>query len=264
MYPYIHNDFRNKYIEHLENFIKDKDKRYNKLLKYFQKNWRYNKSFNFLKISEDNYIRRTNNIVECFHKTLNSQISHFHPKISFLVNKLGFFATDAFKKYNASLVGINDETHISYSLSNDIYNFIKTFHSKYGKNFDIITLLENIVEEKSTIYEICKKFLDMIFIDGDTYLTHLETEIEDPENNSSNDIINVEKDNYEEDPFLKEKENLIEKLNKLDINNDDIIDQGDMIFEDEETINKDDNYIKMPNGKKKIKRNINKTIENLP
>ena len=37
-----------------------------------------------------------------------------------------------------------------------------------------------------------------------------------------------------------------------------------MIFEDEETFNKDDNYIKMPNGKKKIKRNINKTIENLP
>ena len=98
MYPYIHNDLRSKYIENLFNFIKDKDKRFNKLMKYFLKNWRYNKSFNFLKISDENYIRRTNNIVESFHKTLNSQINHFHPKISFLANKLGFFASEAFKK----------------------------------------------------------------------------------------------------------------------------------------------------------------------
>ena len=27
MYPYIHNDFRNKYIDNLNDFIKDKDKR---------------------------------------------------------------------------------------------------------------------------------------------------------------------------------------------------------------------------------------------
>ena len=103
MYPYIHNDFRNKYIDNL-NDLKDKDKRFKKLIKYFIKNWRYNKSFNFYKSSENNYIKRMNNICESFHKTLNSQICHFHPKFSFLVNKLGFFATEAFKKYNAFLV----------------------------------------------------------------------------------------------------------------------------------------------------------------
>ncbi len=37
MYPYIHNNFRNKYIDNLNEFIKDKDKRFKKLMKYFIK-----------------------------------------------------------------------------------------------------------------------------------------------------------------------------------------------------------------------------------
>ena len=81
-----------------------------------------------------------------FHKTLNSQICHFHPKISFLINKLGFFATEVFKKYNESLVGINNGNNDSYNISNDLYNFIQNFHSKYAINFDIKNLIENIEE----------------------------------------------------------------------------------------------------------------------
>ena len=37
-------------------------------------------------------------------------------------------------------------------------------------NFDIKNLIENKEEEKKYIYVICKKFLDMIFFDGDTYI----------------------------------------------------------------------------------------------
>ena len=62
MYPHIHNDFRNQNIEKLNEFIKGKGKRFKKLMKYFYKKWRYNKSFNFYINSENHYFRRMNNI----------------------------------------------------------------------------------------------------------------------------------------------------------------------------------------------------------
>ena len=97
LYPFIHNNERNCYIEKLENFINGKDARYRKFLKYFLKNWVHNKSYNFNRISNTNYEKRTNNICETFHRTLNKQMPHFHSKISFLADKLKFFAIEAIK-----------------------------------------------------------------------------------------------------------------------------------------------------------------------
>ena len=89
IYPYVHKDHRDKYISKLKEYIKDKDKRYQKFFQY--------KSFNFNKISNANYIRRTNNICESFHRTLNNIIKHSHPKIAFLVDKLKYFTCEGFK-----------------------------------------------------------------------------------------------------------------------------------------------------------------------
>ena len=105
IYPYIHNINRIDYIEKLKDYIKDKDKRFHKFLNYFIRNWSKNKSFNFNRISNGNYERRTNNICESFHRILNKIISHYHPKITFLIDKLKFFACDAYKKYSTALVG---------------------------------------------------------------------------------------------------------------------------------------------------------------
>ena len=47
-------------------------------------------------------------------------------------------------------------------------------------------------EENNSIYEICKQFLDMVFIDGDTYLAYLENKSEIPEDDSEDDKISEE------------------------------------------------------------------------
>ena len=69
-----------------------------------------------------------------FHRTLNKQISHYHPKISYLADKLKYFAIEAYKKYNLALVNSVKSNENSYNIANDIFNFIKNYHRKYGKN----------------------------------------------------------------------------------------------------------------------------------
>ena len=54
--------------------------------------------------ANENYQRRTNIIWESFHKTLNNIINHNHPNIAYLVDKLKYFAIEAYKKYTASLI----------------------------------------------------------------------------------------------------------------------------------------------------------------
>ena len=93
---------------------------------------------------------------------------------------------------------------------------------------------------------------------------NLENDNENLCDNSVNIRNNEERNDGDNDPFLKEKENLVEKLNNLEINNDEIINEEVMIFEDLDSKNGiEDNYIKMPNGKRKIKKIINKTIQQL-
>lgn len=97
----------------------------------------------------------------------------------------------------------------------------------------------------------------MVFLDRDTYMMNLENGNENLDNNSVNNINNDERN----DPFLKEKENFVEKLNNLEINNDEIIYEEVMIFEDQESKNRiEDNYIKLSNGNRKIKKIINYII----
>ena len=84
LFSYIHNNYRGEYIEKIKNYSKNKDKIFQKFLNYFLKNWLDNKSYNFNRISNENYKRRTNNICESFHRTINKQINHSHPKITYL------------------------------------------------------------------------------------------------------------------------------------------------------------------------------------
>lgn len=113
----------------LKDFIKNKDKRFHKYLNYFLRNWAFNKSYNFNRISNTNYERRTNNICESFHRTLNNQITHSHPKISYLVEKLKFYCYEGYKKYTNSLVNnVNLYKSDDNNIAKDIFNFIKSFH----------------------------------------------------------------------------------------------------------------------------------------
>ena len=95
---------REDYISKVKNHIKNLDKRYSKLFSYFEKNWIHNKYFNFPEINDEEIIKRTNNICENYHKYLNTSISHYHPKLSYLLVKLKETIYDRYKKYFEGLI----------------------------------------------------------------------------------------------------------------------------------------------------------------
>lgn len=54
---------------------------YNKFIKYYKDNWLYNPYINYMEISNDEYLNRTNNLLERYHGILNQQLEFSHPKL---------------------------------------------------------------------------------------------------------------------------------------------------------------------------------------
>ena len=54
---------------------------------------------------------RTNNYIENFHKQLNDAINGFHPKISYLVEKLKAFTIKGYHIYIGSIVNNKEEKY---------------------------------------------------------------------------------------------------------------------------------------------------------
>ena len=199
IYPYIHNNQRNSYIEKVKSFINGKDPRYSKLMKYFYKNWFNNKSYNFNRISNENFKRRTNNICESFHRTLNKIIPHYHPKISYLADKLKFFTIESYK------INISANQN-PCKIADDILKFIKNFHKNYGEKIDIDLLKNKIDEEKGKVLKIYSDFINIIFTEGDKYKN------ENNKEEGQNADVLADKDSLE-----IEKDKLLNKLNSLHI-----------------------------------------------
>ena len=118
------------------------------------------------------------------------------------------------------------------NISKDIFNFIDEYHKKYSIKIDINNLIENIENEVKRIVEISKNFIYILFMDGDEYLNNLNNDNQNLEENLLNES-NVEIDNY-----WKEDNNLINKLNNLNVNDDEI--ENNDIFEEKETLNEYD------------------------
>lgn len=131
LFPYIPTNLRNDYLKIIEDFIKDFDKRYKKLLSYFKRNWVNNKFFKFREISDDEIIKRTNNICESYNRYLNNTISHYHPKIGYLIIKLKEYAFNTYKKWRESLIrkiNVNIEKALIYHLKYlNLLQNIKTY-----------------------------------------------------------------------------------------------------------------------------------------
>ena len=191
--------------------------------------------------------------------TLNKQISHFHPKISYLADKLKYFAIETYKKYNLALVNSVKSNENSYNIANDIFDFINNYHRKYGEKFDIDSLKSNINEEENDVYNICKNFIDIIFTDGERY-------VGDENSNKDNIIKEENNEDYEDDDFEKEKEDLGNKLSGINLN-DNLEEVGNSdLYEDNETLKEYDkmNYIRCANGTRKLRIKLtNNIIEDL-
>ena len=109
-----------------------------------------------------------------FYGTLNNQISHTHPKIAYLVGKLKIYCSKAYKKYTNSLVSNMLSNNDDYNnASMDIFKFIKCFDTNCDCSFDIIKLYGNLKDEENNVYDISKRFFDLIFADDDVFINYL-------------------------------------------------------------------------------------------
>ena len=119
------------FYDQIKNFFSKLDNIYDKFITYFDKNW-YNSKYIYLDaVNQIEYLYRTNNYIENFHKQLNEEIEGFHPKISYLVDKLKLFTIKGYQFYIESIVNKKEEKYEKYSVINDILNFITKFNKKY-------------------------------------------------------------------------------------------------------------------------------------
>ena len=105
--------------------------------------------------------------------------------------------------------------------------------------FDIEKLIKYMEAEKTQIIDICKYFIDLIFVDGEIFTLNLEKFEEKNE-----DEFNIDEESY----FENEEINLTQKLRKLNFNENEV--DNNTIFEDEETLKE---YAKI-NYEKKFRR----------
>ena len=167
-----------------------------------------------------------------------------------MVDKLKYFAVEAYKKYTTSLVRYKPPENESNIIAKDIFDFIDNFHKK---------LIDKFNNENSQIYDITKNFIDLVFTDGDSYFSKVK---DDDENNNLDDT----KENWEIDNFEKEENNLIDKLDKLNFLENENEEEIDEKFEEKETLIEFEklNYVEKQNGKiKQISKLHNNIIDKL-
>ena len=124
-FPFIKEENRNKYCKNIDDYCKLLKGNYLKLNKYFNKYWRNKELFNFSNLDNNTTINHMNNIVQRFHKKLNHDIEHYHPKCSFLVEKLKKITKEAYNNYaiNLHMTQIK-EKEFNY-LASDVIAFLK-------------------------------------------------------------------------------------------------------------------------------------------
>ena len=78
--PFVESDNKSSFYEQIKNYFGKLENKYDKFINYFEEN-RYNSKYiNFDTLNQKEYLCRTNNYIENFHKQLNEAINGFHPK----------------------------------------------------------------------------------------------------------------------------------------------------------------------------------------
>ena len=80
-------DEKYELFKNLEEFFKNNEKGYENILNYYKKNWLNNTHLNYVELTNEEYLNRTNNYIESFHLVLNKILNVYHPKISYLIFK---------------------------------------------------------------------------------------------------------------------------------------------------------------------------------
>ena len=232
LFPYIPTGLRDEYLEKIRIYIKDLDKSYTKLLNYFEKNWINNKFFKFSEISDADIIKRTNNICESYHRHLNNIISHYHPKIGYLLIKLKEYITSTYNKYQESLYKKIDLDIEKINIYEEIYAFLNKYKNLVKENIDINNLKNNLSVFKDELELLFKKFLEVLYDEKDNFFSDF-FENNDKENNDLVPKSNKDEENDNTD----EEDDLIEKLDEMNINKNEFKNNVNYNnFEDEDLI----------------------------
>jgi hypothetical protein len=163
IFPYIPKYLREEYFKKITNYVKYLDNDYNKLISYFEKYWKNSKFFNFSEINDDDISKRTNNICESFHRYINNTISHYHPKIGYLLIILGEYIFKSYKNYFNRLIKKSNTDIEKIDIFEDILELLKKFKVVVKKNFDIDTFNDNFKNIKDDLENLFKSLLNTIY-----------------------------------------------------------------------------------------------------
>ena len=160
---FVESDNKSSFYEQIKNYFGKLENKYDKFINYFDKNWYNSKFINFDTLNQKEYLYRTNNYIENFHKQLNDAINGFHPKISYLVEKLKTFTIKSYHIYIESIVNNKEEKYEKYSVINDILNFIIKYNRKYGTKLNANMIIQGEEETITDIDILCKNVLELLF-----------------------------------------------------------------------------------------------------
>lgn len=161
-YPFIKENKRDEHCNMIDAYCKSLNGNYLKLNKYFNKYWRKYELFNFTKLDNDKIKISTNNVIGSFHRKLNHEIEHYHPKTSFLIEELKRITKSYYKEYINNLSEIcKSENEINY-LADDIVNFIKNFITINKENFHIDSLVQYLNKDTNNFTNLMISILKIV------------------------------------------------------------------------------------------------------
>lgn len=198
--PYMIGDEKYELFKNLEEFFKNNEKGYENILNYYKKNWLNNTYLNYVELTNEEYLNRTNNYIESFHLVLNKILNVYHPKISYLIFKYKEYLIKIYNKIKDSFVNHIPNEKKKFSIINDIYRFIEQYNSKYSTNINIHTIIQGNKEDTEIINKVSNYLLETFF--------DYEEENEDNEEDDKNIIQDNNPNNLsdKEEELLEEKE----------------------------------------------------------
>ena len=227
IYIFIRESEKEEYLKEIKNYFKE-NKKIKSFMDYFEKYWSKNNFLNFENCDRNDIIERTDNICEIFHNKLNNLVGNPHPKISFLIEKIKDLTKNQFNKLLDSVLLNNDNTETTFSVFNDIYNFIKKVKDKFNikLSFDLIKKLEE--NENKDFYDLSLKIIqkvlnielddnDDIIVSDDKIQEEEDIEINDNKDFSDDENLFEDKKNEYDDVFDIDKNRKFNKNKKFEI-----------------------------------------------
>ena len=137
----IYNYFEDikKYIKDVPNVIYSNFENY---LKYFEKTFLYSNYILFDSINGEEWLSRSNNVLEIYHNKLTYSIEYFYPKMAALVEKLKNIVTEYYS--NVKLIETVPDNILNKNTFDEIYNFILSYNknNKHGIKIKDLEKLE--------------------------------------------------------------------------------------------------------------------------